>query len=201
MKRILSVIISLVLALSLVGCGEINEPDVSDIVIYTPDSDITESKTVLNSNGKITVTANEYELHKLTTSDAETKLRKMGFTDFAYEQLNITNRNDLDGKIFDIEIETDKGDFEVGDTYDVGVRVILWSYKYSKTENTVTGSTKPSESSESAVDEVTSTDTVWISQSGTKYHSNSGCSGMKNPTGITVAQAEQRGYSPCGRCY
>lgn len=42
---------------------------------------------------------------------------------------------------------------------------------------------------------------VWVSQTGSKYHSNPTCSGMKNPTQITKAQAESRGLSPCKRCY
>lgn len=42
---------------------------------------------------------------------------------------------------------------------------------------------------------------VWIPQSGSKYHSTSSCSGMKNPSQITRAEAESRGYTPCKRCY
>lgn len=42
---------------------------------------------------------------------------------------------------------------------------------------------------------------VWIPKSGSKYHSNSGCSNMKNPTQVTKAEAEERGYEPCKKCY
>lgn len=42
---------------------------------------------------------------------------------------------------------------------------------------------------------------VWVPQSGSKYHSTSSCSGMKNPSQITKAEAESRGYTPCKRCY
>ncbi len=42
---------------------------------------------------------------------------------------------------------------------------------------------------------------VWIPQSGKKYHSHSGCSGMKNPSKITESKAESLGYSPCSRCW
>ena len=42
---------------------------------------------------------------------------------------------------------------------------------------------------------------VWIPQSGSKYHSRSGCSNMKNPTQVTKEEAIDRGYEPCKRCY
>lgn len=42
---------------------------------------------------------------------------------------------------------------------------------------------------------------VWIPKSGSKYHSNSGCSNMKNPTQVTKEEAERRGYEPCKKCY
>ena len=42
---------------------------------------------------------------------------------------------------------------------------------------------------------------VWIPSSGTKYHSRSSCSNMKNPSQITKEQAERRGYTPCSKCH
>ena len=42
---------------------------------------------------------------------------------------------------------------------------------------------------------------VWIPQSGSKYHSSPSCSNMKNPTQVTVEEAESRGYEPCKKCY
>ena len=42
---------------------------------------------------------------------------------------------------------------------------------------------------------------VWIPSSGSKYHSNSSCSGMNNPTQIPKSDAESRGYDPCKKCY
>ena len=42
---------------------------------------------------------------------------------------------------------------------------------------------------------------VWIPASGSKYHSNAGCSNMKNPQQITLEEAIARGYEPCKKCY
>ncbi len=42
---------------------------------------------------------------------------------------------------------------------------------------------------------------VWIPNSGSKYHIRSGCSGMKNPSQVSVQEAINLGYEPCKRCY
>lgn len=42
---------------------------------------------------------------------------------------------------------------------------------------------------------------VYVSSSGSKYHSNSSCSNMKNPSKITKTEAESRGLLPCKKCY
>ena len=42
---------------------------------------------------------------------------------------------------------------------------------------------------------------VWIPKSGSKYHSHSGCSNMKDPSQVPLADAVSQGYEPCKRCY
>ena len=49
--------------------------------------------------------------------------------------------------------------------------------------------------------ETPSYELVWIPNSGSKYHSRSGCSNMKNPTQVTKTEAERRGFEPCKKCY
>lgn len=44
-------------------------------------------------------------------------------------------------------------------------------------------------------------DMVWIPKSGKKYHSHSGCSNMKDPSQVTKEEAEDRGYTPCKKCW
>lgn len=46
----------------------------------------------------------------------------------------------------------------------------------------------------------TSSETVWITENGKKYHSKSTCSGMKTPKEISKQEAEEQGYEPCKRC-
>ena len=42
--------------------------------------------------------------------------------------------------------------------------------------------------------------TVWIPQSGSKYHKYSTCSGMEGATEVTLEEAESMGYEPCKKC-
>ena len=42
---------------------------------------------------------------------------------------------------------------------------------------------------------------VWIPKSGKKYHSNSRCSNMKNPSKVTIEEAKKQNYTPCSKCY
>jgi len=42
---------------------------------------------------------------------------------------------------------------------------------------------------------------VWIpTHGGKKYHSRSGCSGMKNPQKVTISEAKRQGFTPCKKC-
>ncbi|NLP21692.1 MAG: hypothetical protein GX368_02625 [Erysipelotrichaceae bacterium] len=43
---------------------------------------------------------------------------------------------------------------------------------------------------------------VWIPvHGGTKYHSKSSCSNMKDPIQVTIEEAEAWGFTPCKKCY
>ena len=43
--------------------------------------------------------------------------------------------------------------------------------------------------------------TVWIPQSGSKYHRRPNCSNMKNPSEVSLSYAKSHGYTPCEKCY
>jgi len=63
-------------------------------------------------------------------------------------------------------------------------------------------SSNPStEQSSSNDNQAASGDMVWIPNSGSKYHSRSGCSNMKNPRQVTKREAENEGYEPCKKCW
>lgn len=48
--------------------------------------------------------------------------------------------------------------------------------------------------------QTTSEPFVWIPKSGSKYHRNSSCSNMKDPTKVLLTEAIRLGYEPCKRC-
>ena len=68
----------------------------------------------------------------------------------------------------------------------------------SETTETQKPSTGQNDSNDN---QVSNGEMVWIPKSGKKYHSNSGCSNMKNPAQVTKEEAEDRGYEPCKKCY
>lgn len=66
----------------------------------------------------------------------------------------------------------------------------------------VAESTTESEVEEVQEEEETVTVMVWVpTNGGTKYHSRSGCSGMKDPVQVPLDRAIAQGFSPCKRCY
>ena len=78
-----------------------------------------------------------------------------------------------------------------------------------KTEKETSGKTettknvKPEKQSTTAksVKQNDKSDMVWIPNSGSKYHKSASCSGMKNPSHVSLSTAKARGYTPCKKCY
>ena len=55
-----------------------------------------------------------------------------------------------------------------------------------------------------AQEEARNNATVYVTATGSKYHSRKGCSGLSNANSIsemTRAQAEANGLEPCAKCY
>lgn len=42
---------------------------------------------------------------------------------------------------------------------------------------------------------------VWVCETGKKYHSHSGCSGMENPWQVSLEEAKGMGKTACKKCY
>ncbi len=68
-------------------------------------------------------------------------------------------------------------------------------------ESTKPQTTEPSVNEPDTTQQNTQTGMVWVSKTGKKYHSHSGCSNMKNPSQVTVAEADARGLTPCSKCW
>lgn len=41
---------------------------------------------------------------------------------------------------------------------------------------------------------------VWIPRTGKRYHRNKACSDMENPREVTIEEAVDLGFTPCGNC-
>lgn len=61
--------------------------------------------------------------------------------------------------------------------------------------------TQPPQTESPATEPEQQANMVWIPNSGSKYHTHSGCSNMKNPSQVTEEQAKAMGYTPCKRCH
>lgn len=66
--------------------------------------------------------------------------------------------------------------------------------------NTVSA-TQPAEETQNTASVNNKEQMVWVSRTGTKYHSNPSCSNMKNPAHMTQSEAESLGRTPCSKCY
>lgn len=96
----------------------------------------TSNSTEELEQSKIIVTMSEDEIKGLDKTEAESKLREMGFTTFKYDTLN-TEQSSLNDKVGAVEIKKwifGKGDFSKGDTYKEDAIVVLWTYKYTEPE-------------------------------------------------------------------
>lgn len=63
---------------------------------------------------------------------------------------------------------------------------------------------KKAEEAQQTTEQATTTEReemVWVSNTGSKYHSNPNCSNMRNPIKETLSDAKSRGLSPCSKCY
>ncbi len=59
----------------------------------------------------------------------------------------------------------------------------------------------PQDETTAPVRDIPQEEMVWIPNSGSKYHSRSGCSNMRNPREVTLSQAINMGYEPCKKCH
>lgn len=73
-----------------------------------------------------------------------------------------------------------------------------------KTEAVTEPETEPQtepETEKATAERTTTERTVWIDDTGKKYHNKSSCSNMDAPYQVLLSEAEQRGYTPCKKCY
>ena len=72
---------------------------------------------------------------------------------------------------------------------------------YGTTVPTTMPTVKPTQKPEQEDHTENDAQMVWIPMTGKKYHSKANCSGMKDPSKITITEAQNRGYTPCKKCW
>ncbi len=71
------------------------------------------------------------------------------------------------------------------------------SFNVNTSNNTNTGNT----TNDNTQDTKTKSNTVWVANKTAKvYHSSKECSNMKNPTQISLSDAQEKGLKPCSKC-
>lgn len=102
------------------------------ILSIKPSQNNSETETATEPDSStIVVTMSEEDFIGMLFTDAEAKLREMGFTTFEYKTLETKDINKPDDTIGAVEIKSwtfGKGDFGVGDTYETDAIVVLWYY-------------------------------------------------------------------------
>lgn len=107
-------------------------------MVANESSEDTSSESEATTSTKITVTMSEDELKGLDKTDAENKLREMGFKNISYDTIETTNST-IDNMVASVEIKSwqfGKGDFSKGDTYAEDAIVVIWYYEYTGTSET-----------------------------------------------------------------
>ncbi len=112
-----------------------------DLIAGTTNDNPEENKSTETEDSTIVVTMSEDDFIGMHYTDAEAKLREMGFAVFEYETLETEDINEPDDTIGAVEIknwEFGKGDFAVGDTYETDAIVVLWYYVCDEPEPNLT---------------------------------------------------------------
>lgn len=115
---------------------------------------------------------------------------------YASSRLNVRSANNTNSEIL--------GKLAVNDTVNVistdgDWATILYNDNIAYVASSYLSSAKTTVQTETVTDNIGGQ--VWIPRTGSKYHSNSSCSGMKNPTQVSKSKAESLGYEPCKKCY
>lgn len=98
------------------------------------------------------------------------------------------------------EPETEEVTTQEPETEEVTTEKPAAKKKQSKKNNSKNASSKKNTTTEAQIKETQEAE-VWVSSTGSKYHSNSSCSGMKNPSKVSISSAKNMGLTPCKRCY
>lgn len=143
--------------------------------------------------GTCYVTTNEgykYAREQVLSLESELEVLQRKYTDL---EQNAKNVDELEAENASLERRVDEQDAEI-----LGLKATLAAYSSGSSGSSVSsGSSGSTTSSTSDTQSVT----VYITNTGSKYHKN-GCQYLReSKNAVTLAQAKSWGYTPCSRCY
>lgn len=212
-RSIACCILALTMVLGLVGCSGVEDDYVTNSYEsetlgnrFMPNESETETDTdsivvdkgIINTeieleteDFRIQVPKSSLECEGLNYKKVVELFKNAGFVSVKTNPKELENiKKELDGSVILVSIDGDAS-FEGTAKFDKEASVVI-SYRVLKT--VVEEIEKNNVSKEQTV-------MVWIPRTGSKYHSRSGCSNMKNPSQVTKEEAVRMGYEPCKKCY
>ena len=225
MKRLTTLLLILALTFSFVACESLAPIESesatfsSTVASETESNSEVESKDVIDNESPTEnliavpdVWSNLLEKHfeeiKLLFVDA-------GFTNITClaHEIDYNEDNVFEGSVFNIAIGENREicTFEKDALFPKDVQIIIDYRTKPANEDPKDESSEIEPSDDSSAEEPSETeseheknedDLVWIpTNGGTKYHSKSSCSGMKNPRQVSKETAIEEGFTACKKCF
>lgn len=175
--------------------------------LFTGDAEREAEQVILNSGADLNVTVLKVGHHGSDTSTTYPFLREI-MPKYAVISVGSGNSyghptEDTLSRLRDAEVKVFRTDLQ-GDIHCTSDGTDVTFSVTKNADADVFGGIGQNSTTTDTTTESTSTpvaDMVWIPKSGKKYHSNSSCSNMKNPSQVTKEQAIKMGYEPCKKCY
>lgn len=182
--------------------------------LFTGDAEREAEQVILNSGANMKVTVLKVGHHGSDTSTTYPFLREImpqyavisvgTGNSYGHPTENTLSRlRDADVKVFRTDLQGDICCTSDGKTVSFSVKKNVNADVFGGIGNNSTSQQKPTQPAapETQPLPTPSEQMVWIPKTGTKYHSKSTCSNMKNPTQVTQSVAINRGYSACSKCW
>ena len=182
--------------------------------------DDTNKSSVTESQNLVEVPDAWFNLMEKHYKDVKKQFEDVGFTNVTCvaHEIDYNENNVFEGSVVNIAIgeNGENCTFEKGEQYPEDIKIRI-DYRVKPVKDTSSENNQTESSSQTQSNGGNSTgnsgvtvpkqeenkgDLVWVpTNGGTKYHSRSGCSGMKNPMQVSVETAKANGYTPCARCH
>lgn len=179
--------------------------------LFTGDAEREAEQVILNSGANLKAAVLKVGHHGSDTSTTYPFLREImpqyavisvgAGNSYGHPTENTLSRlRDADVKVFRTDLQGDIYCTSDGKTVSFTVKKNANADVFDGSGDNSTNQQKPTQPATPETP-IPSAQLVWIPKTGSKYHSRSGCSNMKNPSQVTKDEAINRGYSACSKCW